>query len=344
MVGPDTLILASTSAPLLGRLAAAAVAAGYGCEEHASFVAVQGRRTDLDAFVLSCAAGASASDRAGTRALFLDVPLATATAEDVLGPALVADSIAAIAARATHGRLLDALVAGEGVHAVYQPVIEIRTGRTIAFEALLRMEHDGHPVPPLDVFRAATEAGRLPAADAAARRAALRGAAGWIGPRTLFLNLEPSSIARPEDLDATETVAASVGLDRGQIVFEASVPADADDRHLARVLDHLRNRGFGIGLDDVTDHRDALDLVARLRPGTVKIARSMIAELPGIHARSAVAAVVGAAHAVGARVVATGIETAAQLDAVLFVGVDDAQGWQVGQPMRAPSGRAAVAV
>jgi EAL domain-containing protein (putative c-di-GMP-specific phosphodiesterase class I) len=82
-----------------------------------------------------------------------------------------------------------------------------------------------------------------------------------------------------------------------------------------------------------------MDLLRAVRPDVVKIASSMIGDLPGVVARSAVAAVVGTAHSIGARVVAKGIETAAQLDAVLFVGVDDAQGWEVGQPMRAPGSR-----
>ena len=49
--------------------------------------------------------------------------------------------------------MLDALVVGVGVQAVYQPIIEIRSGATSAFEGLLRLEHEGRAVPPMDVFR-----------------------------------------------------------------------------------------------------------------------------------------------------------------------------------------------
>ena len=343
-VATETLILAATGAPALARLAALATDAGYECRTEGQALVVTGTPVGgFEPFLARCATALSPAEAATTRAVVLPADPRDSSALDVLGPALTAPALGTIAARAVHARMLDALETGEGVSAAYQPLIEIRTGRTHAFEALLRLEHDGRSVPPLEVFRAAGESGRLAGADAAARHAAIRGAAGWIGPRVLFLNLLPEAIARPDDLDATEAAVAAAGLERDQVVFEASIPADGDDRHLARVLDHLRARGFGIALDDVTDARPCLALIDRVRPRVVKIDRALILELPGIQARSAVASVVGAAHAAGARVAAKGIETAGQLDAVTFVGVDDTQGWQVGQPMRAPRGAATVA-
>jgi EAL domain-containing protein (putative c-di-GMP-specific phosphodiesterase class I) len=303
---------------------------------------VRGARAAIDDLVHHLGEPSSAAESAAVRVLVLDgdVDLALTAAADVIGPALTADSLAAIVAKVVHGAMLDALILGVGVQAVYQPVIEIRSGTTSAFEALLRLDHDGRAVPPMDVFRAAADTGRLAEADDAARRVAIAGAAGWIGDRALFVNIDPASVERPDDLESTVAAVAAAGLTAAQVTFEATLPPSGTDlRHLRRVLEHLRARGFGIGVDDVTSDRDSMDLVRALRPDVVKIARSMIAELPGIVARSTIAAVVGTAHAVGARAVAKGIESAAQLYAVLFVGVDDAQGWEVGQPMRAPGTR-----
>jgi EAL domain-containing protein (putative c-di-GMP-specific phosphodiesterase class I) len=342
MPAADTLIIAPAGASLLGRLASLAASAGYDGTVLGPLLRVRGRRADLDAFVLTCASSVSAAEAATTRVLYPEVDIETAGALEVLAPALAADALSTLAARALHGGMLDALDAGIGVQAAYQPIIEIRSGRSVAFEALLRLQHESRNVPPLEVFKAAAEAGRLAGADAAARRAAIRGAAGWIGDRALFLNLLPASIERPDDLEDTDVAVAEAGLARSQVRFEASPAEDGDDRHLARVLEHLRTRGFGIALDDVTADRRVLALVERLRPDAVKVSRRLVQELPSLQARSAVATIVGAAHEVGARVAAIGIETKSQLDAVLFVGVDDAQGWEVGQPMRAPSGRPAL--
>lgn len=337
-----TLVLAPASAPVLDRLASLASVAGYDHRIEGPLLVVHGRASGLDELVARWAGSVSPGEAATTRLVRLALDIDAASALDVLAPALAADTLATVKARSTHGAMLDALEAGIGVETAYQPIIELRTGRTVGFEALLRLEHDGRSVPPLEVFRAAAETGRLRAADAAARRAAVRGAAGWIGPRVLFLNLLPASIERPEDLDVTASEVTAAGFDRTRIVFETSV-IDDDARHLDRVLAHLRLRGFGLSLDDLTDDPAALRLMEQVRPDTVKIASSVIAALPGIQARAAVATIVGVAHSIGARVVAKGIETSAQLDVVLFVGVDDAQGWQIGQPMRPPSSRAAIA-
>lgn len=229
------------------------------------------------------------------------------------------------------------------MHAAYQPVIEIGTRRTVAFEALLRLEHAGRTVPPLAVFRAAADAGRIAAAEHAARIAAIRGAAGWIGRRSLVLNLLPHAIVSSDDVAGTDAAVAAARLERSQVVFEVAVPGDHGERHVVRVLEHLRMRGYGIALDDVTDAATSLDLVRRVQPDTLKVAPALVRELPGLHARAAVAAVLGAAHAAGSRVGVKGIETASHLEAVLLAGIDDAQGWQVGLPMRAPGDRPAFA-
>jgi EAL domain-containing protein (putative c-di-GMP-specific phosphodiesterase class I) len=337
----DTMILApgGPSAPTtLDRLIGMAAEAGIRSHVACSVLVLSGDAAALGAFAKACATAVTPAEAAATRVLRLDahVDLDRATAMDVLAQALAADSLATLVARAVHGGMLDALERGEGVQAAYQPLVDIASGRTVAFEALLRLAHDGRPVPPLEVFSAAADVGRLAAADAAARHAAIRGAAGWIGPRPLHVNLLPEAIARPNDLDATDQVIVESGFERGQVVFEVDVRSSVDERHLARVLEHLRHRGYGIALDDVSDDPAALAMIDRVRPDVVKVARPLVADLPSIAARSAVATVVGAAHAAGARVAAKGIETAAQLDAVRFVGVDDAQGWQVGQPMKAP--------
>lgn len=338
----DTLLIAPADVAVLGQLATLAAAAGYDQQAIGPVLALSGHRADLDAFLIDCSAELAAGDAARVRVLFTEVDVDSASALDVLAPAMLAPTLATVSARAAYGPLLDALETGVGVDVAYQPVVEIRTGRTIAFEALLRLTHDGREVPPLEVFRAATEVGRSTGADAAARRAAVSGAAGWIGGRGLFLNLLPEAVTRPDDLDATDEAVANAGLGREQVCFEVPAACPDGGRHVIRVLEHLRARGYRIGLDDVVDAPDSMALVERLRPDSVKVSSALVRELPRLGARSSVATVVGAAHAVGARVSAKTIETAAQLDAVLFVGVDDAQGWQVGQPMRPPSGRRAL--
>ncbi|HYD08485.1 MAG TPA: EAL domain-containing protein [Acidimicrobiales bacterium] len=339
MHATSVLILAPSGTSVLGRLDALVSTEGHRREAVGPLLLVHGDRPTLERLALSCASALTVADAAATRAVVLDADPRELDGMAVLGPAMQAPPLSLLAARDIHGRMLDALAAGLGAQAMYQPVIEIRSGRTTGFEALLRLDHDGRAVPPVEVFGAAADAGRLAEADAAARRVAIATAAGWIGGRSLHLNLLPEAIVRPEDLDDTDRAVAEAGLEKSQLVFEASIPADGDFSHLERVLTHLRARGYGIALDDATAEPAVLDLVERLRPRVVKVARQIVQGLPALQARSAVANIVGAAHVAGAVVVAKGIETAAQLDAVWVVGVEAAQGWQVGQPMQPPGRR-----
>ena len=80
----------------------------------------------------------------------------------------------------------------DGIRSVYQPLVELATGRLVGYEALAR-----GPVGPLErpdhLFAAAREHGLLAELDAACRRSALRGAVGHglVAPLTLFVNVEP---------------------------------------------------------------------------------------------------------------------------------------------------------
>jgi EAL domain-containing protein (putative c-di-GMP-specific phosphodiesterase class I) len=342
VAGFATLVLAARADGARERAAAAAVAAGHAVDAHGALLLVRGERVALDGLAERLAGALRGADAAAVRMVVLGGEPLSAPVLDVLAPAMLADSLATLAAKTAHGTLLDALEASSGVNTVFQPIVDLRTEATTGFEALLRLEHEGRSVPPLEVFGAAADAGRLRAADGASRRAAILAASGWIGPRSLFLNLHAIAVEHPSAFDDTDAAVEAAGLRRDQLVFETPAPIEVDDvRHVVRVLEHLRDRGYRIGLDDASDDPGVLRLIERLRPDHVKIDRSLIAELPALQARSAVATVVGAAHAAGATVVAKGLETAAQVDAVVFVGVDGAQGWQVGQPMRPPSGRPA---
>ena len=87
--------------------------------------------------------------------------------------------------------LSEALLPG-GVHSVFQPIVELDTGRVVAYEALARGPRGPLERPDL-MFAAARSAGRLAELDQACRTAAFRGAVeqGLLAPLTVFVNVEP---------------------------------------------------------------------------------------------------------------------------------------------------------
>jgi EAL domain-containing protein (putative c-di-GMP-specific phosphodiesterase class I) len=265
------------------------------------------------------------------------VDLSSGSMLSLLTVACASPSIANLAARRKHRRLLHAIHAREGITIGYQPVVELATSRPIGFEALLRVRVGTADVSPAEVLSAAEDCGRLVEVDAVARSVAVHEAAAALGNRTLFVNLLPASLPVPEEqlLPFARDV-DEVGLERGQIVLEAPVgPAGVLRRQLEAVFAATREAGLLVGLDNVRSQRD-LDAVDVL-PDYVKLDRSMVRSVMSSSGARSIGAVVRDCMHSGAVVVAQGVESPEQLQAVKDLGVLFAQGWELGRPGAMPS-------
>jgi diguanylate cyclase (GGDEF)-like protein/PAS domain S-box-containing protein len=218
------------------------------------------------------------------------------------------------------------------VHSVYQPIVELDTGRAVAYEALARGPQ-GPLHTPDALFAAARSAGRLAELDALCRSAALRGAvAAELGPPlTVFVNVEPEVLesAPLEELLAIAT-SAPAGL---RVVVEiteralATRPAD-----LLRAVERVREVGWGIALDDVGAESMSLAFMPLLRPDVIKLDLRLVQQRPGPAVAEIMNAVNGYAERTGALVLAEGIEDEAHLAMASALGATLGQGWHFGRP------------
>jgi diguanylate cyclase (GGDEF)-like protein/PAS domain S-box-containing protein len=227
---------------------------------------------------------------------------------------------------------IDQVLRTGGVHSVYQPIVELGTGRVVAYEALARGPQ-GPLHTPDALFAAARTAGRLGELDALCRAAALRGAvAAELGPPlTVFVNVEPEVLesAPLEELLAIATTAPS-GL---RVVVEiteralATRPAD-----LLRAVERVREVGWGIALDDVGADSMSLAFMPLLRPDVIKLDLRLVQERPGPAVAEIMNAVNGYAERTGAVILAEGIEDEAHLAMASALGASLGQGWHFGRP------------
>jgi EAL domain-containing protein (putative c-di-GMP-specific phosphodiesterase class I) len=225
----------------------------------------------------------------------------------------------------------------------YQPIVELPSQRTVAFEALLRARTaEGAELAPAPLFDQAQRAGWSPRLDRIGRTTALHGAAGWLGDRSLFVNFIPTSIYDPKVcLQTTERAAHRAGIPLEQVVFEVTESERVTDvAHLERIFDYYRERGCRVALDDLGAGYSSLELLVRLRPDVVKLDRTLIENLPEATSTAVVRAVIEITHTYGGLVLAEGVETVTQSDAVNDLGVDLGQGWLYGRPAF-PEARAA---
>jgi EAL domain-containing protein (putative c-di-GMP-specific phosphodiesterase class I) len=122
--------------------------------------------------------------------------------------------------------------------------------------------------------------------------------------------------------------------DLAGVVIEVTEDQEGDRLDtLPEQLELFRARGARIGLDDVGAGTGEFARLATLRPDLVKIDRSLIQNCADDRGRSAVIAALAAyACHLGALVCAEGVETSAELEHLLALGVRHAQGYHLARP------------
>jgi EAL domain-containing protein (putative c-di-GMP-specific phosphodiesterase class I) len=218
----------------------------------------------------------------------------------------------------------------------YQPIVSLADRSVAGHEALLRGTVDGREVGGGDLFFVAESAGWLHRLDGVGRECAITGAAPWLGDADLFVNVDPTSIYRPQVcLAGTERIVHDTGVDPGRLVVEIVESHLISDRgHLVSVLEHFRSLGWRVALDDVGAGWSGRSLLAAVRPDVAKLDKALVQALPDDGARTVVRAVVHLAHSLGALVVAQGVETERLAEQVGELGADLGQGWLFGRPVR----------
>ena len=213
----------------------------------------------------------------------------------------------------------------------YQPIFAARGGALVAYEALTRTAEPGL-IRPGDFFDAARtldrvhDVGRAIRADVAAAVPLLRDSI------SVLVNLDPLDLEDPE-LHAPDAPLTAMARRVVLEITERASLSHVDD--LARRVDALRERGFRIAVDDLGAGYAALSSVAMLRPDILKIDMSLVRGVDGDPVRrKLVQSIVSMAHDLGSIVVAEGIETPGERDAVVACGVDLLQGFLLGRPSR----------
>ncbi|MCZ2821389.1 EAL domain-containing protein [Modestobacter sp. VKM Ac-2977] len=225
-----------------------------------------------------------------------------------------------------------AVIADRAVRSVFQPIVELDSGRVVAYEALARGPEGPFEAPDA-LFAAARDAGCLTELDQACRAAALRGAVsqGLLAPATVFVNVEP------EVLDDAPVAA----------LFDPELPVPGDLRvvleiteralaarpaELLRTVERVREFGWAIALDDVGAESLSLAFMPLLRPDVVKLDLRLVQERPGPAIAEIMNAVNAYAESTGAFVLAEGIENGTHLTMARALGATLGQGWLFGRP------------
>jgi diguanylate cyclase (GGDEF)-like protein len=243
------------------------------------------------------------------------------------------------------GRALMALLDGE-IDVAYQPIVTLDEGTVIGYEALARPREMNGLSGPAEAFAVAEQLGRVGDLDARCREAALERAAHLPTDALLFLNVAPAAFGHPS-LDSAALLAsiAAAGRTPENIVLEITERSVIPSAVLAQESARLRALGFRLALDDVGAGNAGLEMLRAVPVDIVKVDREVVAAAPTEPgARAVLCAVVAFAAAVGAEVIAEGIETEQMLEhlrdlprsAAARGRVQAVQGFLIGPPAVVP--------
>ncbi len=236
------------------------------------------------------------------------------------------DELAAAVARVASGRLLTP---------VYQPVYDLRTGEVAGYEGLVRPKPESGFANPSQLFIAAESTGRTVELDFASLGTVLGGARGLPEPLYLSVNLSPRSL-ETEAFSPFELLALARqhGIDPTRLVVELTEREAIEDwARVKAALSALRRHGVRTAADDVGAGNAGLRLLSELTFDVMKIDLSLVQAGAARESADAVLhALRGLARRSGQSVIAEGVETPGQLQEVMALGFESAQGYLLRSP------------
>ena len=226
---------------------------------------------------------------------------------------------------------------------VYEPKIDLATGRACGAEALLRWHHPERGViMPAQFVPVLEESGLIvPVGEWVVRRAC-EDLKGWQAAGLKVLPVAVNLSARQfrqQQLDARiRALVRNAGVDPRLIeleITESQLMQDPD--HAIRVMKALRDAGIRIAIDDFGTGYSSLSYLTRFPVAALKIDRSFVADaLSDAADATIVRTIIDMAHTLNFTVVAEGVETEGQLAFLRQFGCEQGQGYLFARPMPAP--------
>ena len=213
----------------------------------------------------------------------------------------------------------------------YQPIVSWSRRSTFAYEALVRNEEPTLHSPP-DLFEAAERLGRLQDLGRTVRDRVARTLDEQPTSALLFVNLHAMELAD----DSLVEPGAPLSRHADRVVLEVTERAPLEQiRDVTARVGQLRALGYRIAVDDLGAGYAGLTTFAHLEPEVVKVDMSLIRGIDQSPMKQKLlGSIVSLCRDLGIEIIAEGIETEAERDALVRVGGDLCQGYLFARPGR----------
>ncbi len=231
----------------------------------------------------------------------------------------------------------DAL-AGEQFKLLYQPVVELSSGRTAGFEALMRWTHpERGPVPPSTFIPIAEDAGLITEIGRWVLQQACAEAARWPADIKIAVNLSAAQFTRSDIVEDVRTALSRAGLRPERLVVEITESLLLTE-NVATInkLHRLKALGINIAMDDFGTGYSSLSYLRKYPFDCIKIDRCFVNTVSdGAQSIAIIKTIVQLADALGMTTIAEGVETQEELNALRAAGCPKGQGFLFSQPLPA---------
>jgi len=225
-------------------------------------------------------------------------------------------------------------------HVHYQPIVSVRTGLILGFEALSRWRRPQGMVMPNDFIPVADETGLILTINRQLMLTACTQVRRWQElypsdpPLFLSVNISPKQFAQADLASQIGQLIKESGMDPGCLdleITETIAMADAEKSGVA--LSDLKALGVRLDIDDFGTGYSSLSRLQRFPVDTLKIDRIFVSSMDSDHdTHEIVRIIIMLAQNLGLKVVAEGVETQSQLDLLRKIGCESAQGYLFSKP------------
>ena len=225
---------------------------------------------------------------------------------------------------------------------VFQPQVELDSGRLIGFEALMRWRTEtGDFVPPGRFIPLAEQSGLIVSMGTWILRLSLNFLGklqklGWDDLR-MSVNVSAVQFRMPDFLDVLHKALDDTGVGPGKLELEITESvAMMGMKAVKQTLDNIRETGIEIAIDDFGTGFSSLSYLDSLPLDRIKIDQTFVNTMCGeSEGRHIAELVIQVGQSLGLRVIAEGVENEAQVKRLIELGCNEAQGYFYGQPMTA---------
>jgi len=224
--------------------------------------------------------------------------------------------------------------------ALFQPILNLKTGEFYGYEGLIRGPSDSALHSPINLFGAAAQQNLSLEVEMLSRQIVLEAFVQLNLPGSLFLNVSPETLLHPSFKNGcTLDFIKKLGLSPERVVIEITENQPTYDfAGMRTALLHYRAMGFKIAIDDLGEGFSSLRLWSELRPEFIKIDMHFVQGVDSDPIKlQFLKSIQLIAESCGTHVIAEGIETATELSIIGELGILLGQGYFISRPAPTPS-------